>query len=302
MQSKALAGIYVAAVTPLKADFTIDLEAIPQLLKFFAKRGCHGALLSGTTGEGPSFSTKERQSLWQAAVDIRQEYPYFRLLAGTGSPSLQQTVDLNKIAFELGFEGVVTLPPYYFRNASDQGLFEWFSQVIDQSVPEGSWLFGYQIPQVSGITLSPSLLSRLQDSYPNKFGGIKDSTGDPDHTKQVSAILEDRLIFAGNDRLLNESIKINGSGCITAMANLISPHLRAIWDAHQKNAPAEQLQDKVTKARTIGEKYQPFPSSIKSLLNMMHGFPHWAVKAPLMAYPDGLLQQAAKELTEVLNS
>ena len=86
------------------------------------------------------------------------------------------------------------------------------------------------------------------------------------------------------------------------MTNLISPELRAIWDAHQKNMPAEQLQDKVSKARTIGEKYQPFPASIKSLLNIMHGFPLWAVKAPLMAYPDGLLQQAAKELTEILNS
>lgn len=302
MQNKALAGVYVAAVTPLKADFTLDLESIPELMKFFANRGCHGALLSGTTGEGPSFSTAERRSAWQAAIKVREEFPEFRLFAGTGSPSLQQTIDLNKIAFDLGFEAVLTLPPYYFRTASDQGLFEWFSQVINQSVPEGASLFGYQIPQVSGIGFSPDLLSRLRDSFPNKFAGIKDSTGDLDHAKQVSATLDDRLIMIGNDRLLDENMKLNGSGCITAMANLISPELRAVWDAHTNNEPTEKLQEKVNQVRSIGENYQPFPSSLKSLLNIMHGFPLWAVKAPLLPYPDGILNHAANQLTQLLNS
>ena len=302
MRNKALAGIYVAAVTPLKDNFTIDLEAIPQLMKFFAKRGCHGVLLSGPTGEGPSFSTAERREFWTEAIKIKQEYPYFRFMAGTGSPSIEQTIELNKIAFDLGFEAVVTLPPYYFRTASEQGLFEWFSQVINKSVSEGGWLFGYHIPQVSGVGLSALLLKRLRDAYPNKFGGIKDSSGDLDHAKEISEILEDRLVLVGNDRLLADNMKINGDGCITAMANLISPQLRFIWDAHQNGKPTEKLQEKVTKARTIGERYQPFPSSIKSLLSVMHGFPLWSTKAPLTTYPEGILQQVAKELNQVLNN
>ncbi len=302
MRNKALAGIYVAAVTPLKDDFSIDIDAIPQLMKFFAKRGCHGVLLSGTTGEGPSFSTEEKRDFWQEAIKIKQDYPYFRFMAGTGSSSIEQTIELNKIAFDLGFEAVVTLPPYYFRNASEQGLFEWFSQVIEKSVTEDGWLFGYHIPQVTGVGLSALLLKRLRDKYPNKFGGIKDSSGDLDHTKEISEKLEDRLILVGNDRLLADNLKINGDGCITAMANLISPQLRHIWDAHKKGEPIDKLQEKVSKARAIGESYQPFPSSIKSLLSIMHGFPLWATKAPLTTYPDGILQQVAKELNQVLNS
>ncbi len=302
MERNTLAGVYAAAVTPLKDDYSVDLESLLQLLKFLAKSGCHGALLSGTTGEGPSFNTAERQSAWQFATKIKEEYPDFRLIAGTGSPSLQQTIDLNKIAFDLGFEAVLTLPPYYFRKASDQGLYQWFSEVINQSVPEDGWLLGYQIPQVSGIGFSLDLLSKLRDHFPNKFAGIKDSTGDLNHAKEVSAVLNDRLIFIGNDRLFDENMKLNASGCITAMANLISPALRAVWDAHLNNEPSEILQEKLNQARSIGEKYQPFPSSLKALLKIMHGFPQWAVKPPLMPFPEGLLKPAAKELSEILEA
>ena len=65
MSSATLSGVYAAAVTPLKPDFSPDLEAIPHLLGFLAGRGCHGALVLGTTGEGPSFSPAEREAIWR---------------------------------------------------------------------------------------------------------------------------------------------------------------------------------------------------------------------------------------------
>ena len=93
-----LAGIYAASLTPLKNDFTLDLEPVPSYLSFLANRGCHGTLLLGTTGEGPSFSPREREDLFKVAVAVRQEHPDFRLLAGTGTPSLQETI----LSYKLG--------------------------------------------------------------------------------------------------------------------------------------------------------------------------------------------------------
>jgi 4-hydroxy-tetrahydrodipicolinate synthase len=84
----SLAGVYAAALTPLKADYSPDLQAIPGLLDFLARRGCHGALILGTTGEGPSFSPDERVEIFRAALEIRKLQPDFHLLAGTGTPSL----------------------------------------------------------------------------------------------------------------------------------------------------------------------------------------------------------------------
>ena len=117
-----LAGVYAAAITPLKNDSTLDLDSVPKLLAFLASRGCHGALFFGTTGEGPSFSPSERESLLRSVRAYRQLVPGFRLLAGTGTPSLSETIDLTTLAFDLGYDAVVVLPPYYFRTASDDGL------------------------------------------------------------------------------------------------------------------------------------------------------------------------------------
>ena len=87
-----LAGVYAAAVTPLR-DSTLDLDSVPSLLNFLASRGCHGAVLFGTTGEGPSFSPAERKALMRCAREARTALPGFRLIAGTGTPSLSETID-----------------------------------------------------------------------------------------------------------------------------------------------------------------------------------------------------------------
>ena len=86
-----LAGVYAAAVTPLY-DSSLDLESVPALLTFLASRGCHGVVLFGTTGEGPSFSPAERETLMRCAREARESIPGFRLIAGTGTPSLSETI------------------------------------------------------------------------------------------------------------------------------------------------------------------------------------------------------------------
>ncbi|MEK6223162.1 MAG: dihydrodipicolinate synthase family protein, partial [Chloroflexota bacterium] len=149
MPQHELSGVYAAAVTPLKNDFSPDIRGLNKLLEFLAQRGCHGALLLGTTGEGPSFSTEERKLIWQTAAQARKAFPEFRLMAGTGSPSISETINLNNAAFDFGFDAVVTLPPYYYRNATETGLHKWFEEVIEKSVPEDRVLLGYHIPQVT---------------------------------------------------------------------------------------------------------------------------------------------------------
>ena len=94
-----LTGVFVAAVTPLTPGLTPALEYIPKLLRFYAQRGAHGALILGTTGEGPSFSLEERAEIYQAAAEIKSENPAFKLLAGTGTPSLEDTIHLSQIVF-----------------------------------------------------------------------------------------------------------------------------------------------------------------------------------------------------------
>jgi 4-hydroxy-tetrahydrodipicolinate synthase len=295
-----LAGVYAAAVTPLNADLIPALDDIPPLLDFLAGRGCHGALLLGTTGEGPSFSPAEREAIFKAGGRIRDTRPDFRLFAGTGTPSLDETIRLNKIAFDLGYNGVVVLPPFYFRDASEDGLFNWFGQVIHASVPEDGLLLGYHFPKVSGVPLPLTLLNQLRDNFPNQFAGLKDSSGNLYHAITLARELEDQLILVGNDKLLSQTLIAGASGCITALANLASPALRRIYDRHQKGEDINEIQNKVDQARDVLDDYTPFPASVKGLLAQLHNFPHWPVKPPLMPFQKQVMAKAAEEMKAFL--
>ena len=292
-----LAGVYAAALTPLKYDSNLDLETVPVFLQFLASRGCHGALFFGTTGEGPSFSPKEREILMRSVSVYRQQIPGFRLLAGTGTPSLSETIDLTKLAFDIGYDGVIVLPPYYFRNATDEGLFKWFSELITKAVPANKYLLGYHIPSVSGVGFSLDLIARLKDDFPSQFAGIKDSS----HDEAYSAALgqrfgKDLLVLNGTDSHFHHALKNHAQGAITALANLISDDLREIWDLYQEGKDPTEIQVRVSEKRHILEKYMPFPPTLKALLHRMHSFPRWAVKPPLEEIDEKMLEDVLKEL------
>ena len=257
---------------------------MPELLRFLASRGCHGALILGTTGEGPSFSPAEREALWRSALPIREEFPRFRLLAGTGTPSLSETVDLTQLAFRLGFDGVVTVPPYYYRNASAEGLFEWFRRLIEQAVPEEGTLLGYHFPRVAGIGFSLDLLEQLMDAFPRRFAGIKDSSHDEDFALDLGRRFgADLAVFNGTDSMFSLALQNHAAGCITAAANVISPLLRQVYDLANQGQDPSVPQASVTRYRRALEEYPPFPAGVKALLHRLHDFPRWPLRPPLLA-------------------
>jgi len=294
-----LSGIYAAALTPFRQDFSIDLDAINPFLHFLAAQDCHGALLFGTTGEGPSLSGREREAILRAAREVRVTYPEFRLLAGTGTPSLDETVELTRMAFDLGCEGVVVLPPYFYRKVSDDGLFAWFQQVLRHAVPRDGYLLGYHIPGQSGVSLSLDLLTRLKDAYPHQFAGIKDSSSDPEYAVALGGRFgPDLLVLSGNDSLFLHALEYNAGGAITAMANLYSPLLRQVWNIFVQHGDAIEAQEQLNTHRRVLDRYQPFPPILKALLARMHGFERWGVRPPLLPVSTRIEETCLQELRE----
>jgi 4-hydroxy-tetrahydrodipicolinate synthase len=300
MDSQNLRGVYAASLTPLKADFSPALEDVAPFLAFLAKRGCHGALIMGTTGEGPSFSPEERRQVLQAALAVRQEVPEFHLLAGTGTPSLDETAQLTRTAFDLGFDGVVVLPPYYFRKASDAGLFAWFSEVIRRSIPADGAFFGYHIPGMTGVGLSLDLLARLKEAFPRQFLGLKDSSSDPETACRLGERFgADLMVFSGTDSLFSLALEHAASGCITALANYFSPDLRRVWDGFQAGQPDEAAQARLSAARELMDHYPPNPPLYKALLARQFGLPEWAVRPPLLPLAEGLGDTILKSISSI---
>ena len=305
MNTKAHPGVYAAVLTPLTADLSPDLESIPILLDFLAKRGCHGALLLGTTGEGPSFAPPQREQIFRAALHVRQQHSDFQILAGTGTPSLDETVQLTRLAFDLGLDGVVVLPPYYYRQAGDDGLYAWFSHVLQRGVPSGGPLLGYHIPPVSGVPLSIELLKRLKEDFPDRFAGIKDSSSNPEHAVLLGETFGDDLfVLNGNDRLFSLALQNHASGCITALANLKSPDLRRIWDAYQqaddKNGEFDAAaQERLDAGRGVVDRYPPAAPLLKALISRLYDFPCWPVLPPLTPMKPEDVDKALDEFVAV---
>lgn len=295
-----LAGVYAAAVTPLKLDSSLDLDSVPVLLTFLAARGCHGVVLFGTTGEGPSFSPTEREILMRAACEFRKSMPDLRLIAGTGTPSLSETIDLTKLAFDLGFEGALAVPPYYFRKATDNGLFAWFSELIKKAVPSDGYLLGYHFPDVAGIGFSLELLARLKEAFPAQFAGIKDSSHDAGLARNLGEKFgSDLVVLTGTDSYMQLAMQNKAAGCITAPANILSPDLREIWNLMNEGKDATEAQARVKKQRDILDKYPPFPPTLKALLHRLYGLPHWPVRPPLESISQEMEEKAVQEWTSV---
>jgi 4-hydroxy-tetrahydrodipicolinate synthase len=291
-----LAGVYAAAVTPICLDSTLDLDSVPVLFRFLAERGCHGVVLFGTTGEGPSFSPRERETLMRAACEARESMPGFRLIAGTGTPSLSESIDLTKLAFDLGFDGVLVVPPYYFRKTTDQGLFMWFSELIQKAVPSHRYLLGYHFPHVAGIGFSLELLARLKDAFPVQFAGIKDSSHDADLAQSLGERFgSDLVVLTGTDSYLQLAMQNKAAGCITAPANILSPDLREVWDLINEGNDPTLTFGRVKKQRAILEKYPPFPPALKALLHRVYGLPRWTVRPPLEAMAQEMEEQLVQD-------
>ncbi len=298
MTTHPLAGVYAAAVTPLRPDLSPDIDAVPPFLEFLASRGCTGALLFGTTGEGPSFSPSEREAVWRAALKVREQVPGFRLLAGTGTPSITETIDLTRLAFDLGYDAVVTLPPYYFRKATEDGLFAWFEQVIRSAVPSDCYLLGYHFPGVAGVGFSIELLSRLKDAFPGQFAGIKDSSHDAEFARALGTTFgDDMAVFSGTDSDFAFALENHAAGCITAPANLLSPGLREIYDGFMQHEDVSGAQHRVAEQRHALELVPPFPPVLKALLARMHGQPRWPVRPPLVEVSSGDIDRIQQQLT-----
>ncbi|MEJ2263224.1 MAG: dihydrodipicolinate synthase family protein [Anaerolineales bacterium] len=279
ISSSRLRGIVPAVVTPLNAFDQPDLESLQRHICVLAQEGCDGILLLGTTGEGPSMGLSEREAILDAGLEAAED---LFVMVGTGLPSLSDSLYLTRRAYQLGADVAVVLPPYYYKRVTDQGLLDFYRRLFDQAVPEAGMLMLYHIPQVTQVPLSFGLIEELVNISDGHLVGIKDSSGDLAHAKELCECFPQIRIFVGTDKLLLAGLRSGAAGCITAGANILAPLDVAVYRAFLSNQDAEPLQSQLTAAREILERYQPFPAGIKSLLALRYGNQSWNVRPPLV--------------------
>src|SRR6202040_4189278 len=186
--------------------------------KWLLSRNC-GLAVFGTTSEANSLAAEERSTLLDAVVAAGVDPS--RMMPGTGCCSIAETVKLTSQAVKHGCAGVLMLPPFYYKGVSEEGLYRYFSEVVQRVGDARLRIYLYHIPPVAVVGITTRLVERLLKAYPNAIAGMKDSSGDWNNTKTfLDAFAKNGFdVFVGSESFLLANMRNGGAGTISATAN-----------------------------------------------------------------------------------
>jgi 4-hydroxy-tetrahydrodipicolinate synthase len=263
-----LRGIVAPALTPFDARYEIDVPRFVAHCRALLEQGCIALAPFGTTSEANSLGLQERETLLEALLEAG--IPPQQLIPGVGCCALPDTVRLAKHASKC--LGVLTLPPFYYKGPSNEGLYRYYAQLIERT---GARVFLYHIPQFTNVPLPVELVTKLHMSYPQNIVGLKDSGGDFDYTRRLLAAVPQMTIFSGSEKFLSANLALGGAGCITATANVNATML-----ARVAREPTPEGQAEIDKVRA-GYDALPLIPALKATL--ARSDPAWrTVRPPLV--------------------
>lgn len=281
MTFEPMRGVIAPPLTPFNDDLSIAMDLFVGLTNDLIEAGCAGLAPFGTTGEALSVGIDERISALTALVDSGIDPS--RMIPGTGLSNIADTARLSRACLDLGCPAVMTLPPFYFKGVSEDGLYRYFSELIEAIGPDAR-IFLYHIPPMAIVGIPPSLAARLRADFPEQIVGIKDSSGDWENTKALFEI-DDLIVYPGSELPLIDALQLGGPGCITATANVNVAAIARVVELFDQGDidAAQKAHVAVRQTRLTIQEHAPIPAQ-KRLLAMQTGDARWAnVRPPLSA-------------------
>src|ERR1700751_2433685 len=220
--TQRIRGVLAPVVTPFKDDLSPDRERFIAHCKSLLLQNC-GLAVFGTNSEANSLSMEERLNLLDELVAAGIDPS--RMMPGTGCCSIMETVELTARAVEHGCAGVLMLPPFYYKDVSEEGLYRYFSEVVQRVGDARLKIYLYHIPPVAIVGITAKLVERLLAVYPNTIAGMKDSSGDWNNTKMfldafvtASPARTSFDVFVGSESFLLANMRHGCVGTISSPA------------------------------------------------------------------------------------
>src|SRR6476659_4107189 len=307
--NERIRGVLAPVVTPFKPDLSPDPERLIGHCKWLLSQKC-GLAVFGTNSEANSMSAEERMTLLDALV-AAGVYPA-RMMPGTGCCSISETVELTAHAVKHGCAGVLMLPPFYYKNVSEEGLYRYFSEVVQRVGDARLRIYLYHIPPVAIVGITLRLVERLLKAYPSAIAGMKDSSGDWNNTKTFLAAFAETArpartgfdVFVGSETFLLANMRSGGAGTISATANVNPAAIHGLYTVASTVSVNVDLESQQTRLNVVREVFSnpKFPSMIAALKQSIAIYandPEWArVRPPLVE----LTTDQAKLLAEQLKA
>jgi 4-hydroxy-tetrahydrodipicolinate synthase len=277
MASSGLQGVIAAIATAIDANGEPDCARSTTLARFLLDNGCDGLNVLGTTGEATSFSLAQRQRVMSAYRDAN--LPVDRLMVGTGAAALADAIALTEHAAKLGFAGALVLPPFYYKNVSDDGLFATIDALVNATAQTPIPIYLYHFPAQSGVPWQVKLIRRLIEAFGTRIAGLKDSSGDMGFAREAAAVSTRFKVFPSTEAALMDARAGVFAGCISATANLNADLCARAY----RSGDREPL-DAAIAVRSLFDS-KPLVAGVKTLLAHIHADAAWAqVMPPLQAF------------------
>ena len=268
-----LKGSIVAIITPFKDD-NLDEISYRKLINYHLNSGSNGIVPGGTTGESPTLSHSEHKKIIEIAVnECRGKIP---IIAGTGSNSTEEAVDLSRFAEKAGSDALLVVTPYY-NKPTQEGLYQHYKK-INESV--GIPIIIYNIPSRSVIDMSVETMTRLYEL--KNIVGVKDATGDLDRVNQsLKSMGKDFIQLTGNDDNALEFNKRGGVGAISVTANVAAKLTSEFQNACIKDIKRANELDKLLQPLHSALFIESNPSPVKYAASLL-GMCNPTVRLPLV--------------------
>ena len=280
LHSSSLPMVLSPVVTPFDRNGNPDAAKLAKQCQWLGKNGV-GMALFGTNSEANSMSVSERINALASVV--KAGLPAGHMMPGAGACAVADAVALSKAAVDLGCAGTLTLPPFYYKDVPDDGLFAYFAQIIEKVGDARLQIYLYNIPPVSKVGFSLPLIERLIKAYPKTVVGMKDSSGDWAYTESVIDAFAPSgfRMYAGSESFLLRTLRAGGAGCISATTN-VNPGPIATLAANWQAADADAKQAALDVVRGIFQS-RPMIPAMKAAIAHFSGDAQWAeVRPPLV--------------------
>lgn len=270
--------LLTAIVTPFSTDGRgVNHEEMARIAVHLVNTGSTGIVVAGTTGESPTLSHEEKLGAFRTVRDAVGDRA--AVVAGTGSNSTEQSIQLTLEAEDLGLDGVMLVAPYY-NKPSQEGLFRHFEAVASRtSLP----VLIYNIPSRTSVNVEPSTVLRLMEACPNVIA-VKEASGSIGQISDLCAALPpDRRVYSGDDALTLPVLAVGGYGVVSVMAHVAGRAIHDMIEAYVSANPPEALR--------LHRKIAPLcralfcttsPTPVKEAVGML-GFDVGPVRLPLVS-------------------
>lgn len=278
----SIRGVWAASVTPFAAGGAIDDARLAAHCAWLLEQGCDGLSLFGTSGEGTSLGFSERCRALESVLE--SGIAPGLVMPATGGCDLATTMALTSHAASLGCPAALLLPPFYYKPADEDGLFDYFSAVIEGCARSGPGIgvLLYNFPFLTGVPISATLVRRLADAFPGAVIGVKDSSLDWRTTLRYTTLLPELSIFTGEDRHLRAALRVGGAGSISGTSNFAPGLLVRNWRSEDDEIARAELERFIDVF--VGFQDAPFLQSCRAVTAALKGDDAWlAVRPPLRA-------------------